>query len=126
MIASLEWIARQVRPALSDRVSRLQARLMQATIFACRDCNRVLTNAKDTSGVGIRICSNGVNWDDAMVCTITDASFYNEARNTRGGKQEHRSQQGYVVALASPDVIVGQLATVHPICWSSTTIKRVC
>lgn len=69
-----------VRPALSYRDSRLQARVNQATIFDCRDCNRVLAYARDASGVGVRFCSTGLNWGDAMVCTITDASFCNEVK----------------------------------------------
>lgn len=61
-----------------------------------------------------------------MFCTITNASFCNEVKFTKDGQQEHRSQQGFAVALASPDVLNGQIAAVHPMCSSSTTIKRVC
>lgn len=108
MIASLSWIARQIRPALSYRVSRLQARVNQATVLNSRDCNHVRTYAKETGGVGICFCSTGLGWGDLMVCTITDASFCDEVNYTTDGKHKYRSRQGYDVALASPDVLSGQ------------------
>ena len=43
-----------------------------------------------------------------------------------GELEAHRSQQGYVVALAPADIINAKTAVIHPISWSSTTIKRVC
>lgn len=51
-----------------------------------------------------------------MVCTFTDTKFCNAVKYSKGGRQEQRSQQGCVVALASPEVLNGQTASVHPIC----------
>ena len=61
-----------------------------------------------------------------MVCTITDASFCNETVIIDGVSEPGRSQQGYIVCLAPPDVSVTPEIIIHPISWSSTHIKRVC
>ena len=58
--------------------------------------------------------------------TITDASFCNDSEIVHGEKEDNRSQQGYIVVIAPHDILHAQSAIVHPICWSSTTIKRVC
>ena len=126
VVASLAWIARQTRPGLSYRVSRLQSRVNHATVADLRECNHVLQYAKDTSEKGLFYTSDGVGWDTAVMCTITDASFCNEVKVTANGKEEFRSQQGYLTCIASPNVINEESAMIHPICWSSTTIKRVC
>ena len=78
VVASLAWIARQVRPTLSYRVSKLQSICGKATIKDVRECNHVLDYALKTSHEGIHFKSTGLNWDDMVVCTITDASFAGE------------------------------------------------
>ena len=37
-----------------------------------------------------------------------------------------RSQQGHIICLAPAEMVNLQVATIHPISWSSTVIKRVC
>ena len=49
VVASLAWIARQTRPGLSYRVSRLQGRVAHATVADLRQCDRGLQYAKETS-----------------------------------------------------------------------------
>ena len=41
VVASLAWIARQVRPTLSYRVSKLQSTAGKATVKDMRECNKV-------------------------------------------------------------------------------------
>ena len=61
-----------------------------------------------------------------VVCTVTDASFCNEAVLVGEEKEGNRSQQGYLLALAPADMMNRSEATIHPISWSSTVIKRIC
>ena len=91
-----------------------------------RECNKVLEYALNTSDEGIYFASSGITWDDAVICTITDASFCNEAVDVHGATERGRSQQGYVVCLAPGGTVVEKEVVIHPISWSSTTIKRVC
>jgi hypothetical protein len=86
----------------------------------------VLEIAQANSTEGIFFSSSGITWDDAVVCTITDASFCNETVVIDGVSEPGRSQQGYVVCLAPAGVVNMSEAIIHPISWSSTHIKRVC
>ena len=60
VVASLAWVARQVRPMLSFRVSKLQSRAGKATVKDMRECNKVLEYAIETSGEGIFYSSEGI------------------------------------------------------------------
>ena len=123
--ASLAWIARQVRPALSYRVSKLQCIAGNGRVSDLRQANKVLELALSTSDEGLYFSSD-FNWDDCVVASITDASFANEEAVVNGDNEAGRSQQGYVLCLAPADVVNSDVATVHPIAWSSTVIRRVC
>ena len=126
VVAALAWVARQVRPALSFRVSKLQTVAGKGHVKDMREANKVLDFALETSTQGVYFASTGIDWDDAVVCTITDASFCNESVYVDGVMEGNRSQQGYLVCLAPGDIINAKTATIHPISWSSTVIKRVC
>jgi len=125
-VASLAWVARQVRPGLSYRVSKLQSVAGKGFIKDLRECNKVLEYAQETSTQGIYFASNGIVWDEAVVATITDASFCNETVHIDGVPEPGRSQQGYLVCLAPAEVVNMTEAVIHPISWSSTHIKRIC
>ena len=45
VIASLAWVARQVRLDLSSRVSKLQSMIKGATIKTCKEVNKTLDYA---------------------------------------------------------------------------------
>ena len=130
VVASLAWIARQVRPALSYRVSKLQTVAGNGCIKDIRECNKVLEYALSTSDEGLFFTSNFGNWDDCVVTSISDASFANEEiviKHPWGVHNETgRSQQGHVIVLGPPNVVNAEKANIHPISWSSTVIKRVC
>ena len=57
---------------------------------------------------------------------MTDASFCNETIEVDGVPEPGRSQQGYIVCLAPAGIVNLPEATIHPISWGSTHIKRVC
>jgi hypothetical protein len=123
--ASLAWIARQVRPALSYKVSKLQCIAGNGRVRDLRQANKVLDQAFKTSEEGLYFSSD-FNWDDCVVASITDASFGNEEEVVKGDNEAGRSQQGHILCLAPADVVNLDVATVHPIAWSSTVIRRVC
>ena len=126
VVASLAWVARQVRPSLSYRVSKLQSVAGNGCIKDIRECNKVLEFAQQNSDEGIFFSSEGITWDEAVVTTITDASFCNETIEIDGIPEPGRSQQGYIICLAPAGILNMDEAIVHPIAWSSTHIKRVC
>ena len=44
----------------------------------------------------------------------------------KGTLENARSQHGYIIALMPAHAINAEGTTIHPICWSSTTICRAC
>ena len=114
-----------MRPALSDKVSKLQCVAGNGRVRDLRQANKVLELALKTSEEGLYFSSD-FNWDDCVVASITDASFGNEEEVVKGDNEAGRSQQGHILCLAPADVVNLDVATVHPIAWSSTVIRRVC
>ena len=105
----------------------MQTKVNHATVAEMRECNRILEHAKQTSDVGIYFSPDGPKWDEAVMVTITDASFCNEAPlDAQGNPEEHRSQQAYLNALGPANTVNAEQIVVHPISWGSTVIKRVC
>ena len=126
VVAAMAWVARQVAPRLSYRVSKLQSVAGNGFVKDLRECNKVLEFAHSLAHEGLYFSSEGLSWDDAVVCTISDASFCNETITVDGVPEPGRSQQGYVICLAPADMANTTEAVIHPISWSSTHIKRVC
>ena len=83
---SLAWVARQTRPDLAYRVSRLQSSIKNATVSTLCDANAVVQLAHKGDQVRLRFPCGHLKWDEVGLITITDASFSNE--------QNYRSQQG--------------------------------
>ena len=126
VVAGMAWVARQVRPGLCYRVSKLQSVAGNGCIKDIRECNKVLEYAQSCSDEGIFFASEGIIWDEAVVCSISDASFCNETVIINGESEPGRSQQGYICCLAPAGIVNMTEAVIHPISWSSTHIKRVC
>ena len=126
VVAALAWVAGQDRIGLAYRVSKLQSVAGNGFIKDMCSCNKVLENAQTHALEGIHFTSPGLDWDEAVVCTITDASFCNETVNIDGVPELGRSQQGYIVCLAPARIVNLPEAMIHPISCRSTHIKRVC
>ena len=60
VVASIAWVARQVRPGVSYRVSKLQSAAGNGTVKDMRTCNKVFEYMQSTSHVGIHFTSWGV------------------------------------------------------------------
>ena len=126
VIGSLSWIARQCRPNLSFDVSRLQSLSRTATIRELRDANKTVERAMAGAEEGLFFTSSGIDWKTAVLLTVTDASFANVEIGLENRREPLHSQQGMFHFLASPEIVDGMQCTVHPIGYSSTSIRRVC
>ena len=118
---SLAWIARQTRPDLAYRVSRLQSSIKNASVATLADANAVVQLAHKGDQVKLRFPRGHLNWNDVGVITITDASFSNE--------KDYKSQQGRCHFLGDRAEIKDTHCyryRVMPLSFSSTTIRRVC
>ena len=118
---SLAWIARQTRPDLAYRVSRLQSSVKSATVATLCDANAVVQLAHKGDQVKLRFPQGHLKWDEVGVITITDASFSNE--------KDYKSQQGRCHFLGDHSEIKDANCSryrVMPLSFSSTTIRRVC
>ena len=118
---SLAWVARQTRPDLAYRVSRLQSSIKNATVSTLCDANAVAQLAHKGDQVRLRFPCGHLKWDEVGLITITDASFSNE--------QNYRSQQGRCHFLGDLTEIKSSNCNTYrvmPLSYSSTTIRRVC
>ena len=71
-------------------MSRLQTKVNHAKVKDLRECNQILEHAKKTSEKGIYFSHKAARWEDAVVMTITDASFCNETiLDDEGAEQPH-------------------------------------
>ena len=57
---------------------------------------------------------------------MSDACFCQETGHHGDFTQNVRSQQAYITALASGEPLIADQMVIHPLCWSSTRIRRVC
>ena len=121
---SLVCVARQTRPDLSHRISKIQSTFENVCVRDLRECNRIVEYAVSTSTRGIYF-SLAFSWDDAVVVTISDASFCQEQEHLDEITQNFKSQQACVTALAA-GALYDERVLVHPLSWSSTRITRVC
>ena len=122
---SLAWIARQTRPDLSYRISKIQSTFENVYVRDLRECNRIVDYATSTSTRGIYF-SPDVSWNDAVVATISDASVCQKQEQLDGITKNFKSQQACITALALGNALNAEKMLIHPLSWRSTRIRRVC
>ena len=66
------------------------------------------------------------SWDDAVVVTISDASFCQEQEQVDGITRNFKSQQDRITALAPGNALNAERMLIHSLSWCSTRIKIVC
>ena len=122
VVGSLSWIARQGRPDLLYRVSRLQANTKDSSVHWLKEANKVLELALEgMEDVKLRFPFHLMNWDSIGILSVSDASFANEAGR--------KSQQGHCHFLVPAEQLKKEghdHFDVYPISFSSTTVMRVC
>ena len=74
---SIAWIARQTRPDLSCRISKIQNTFENATEKDLRERKRIVEHAMSTSTRGIYY-SSASSWDDVIIVKISDVRFNQE------------------------------------------------
>ena len=126
VIGSLAWIARQVRPELCYQTSKLQSVVATAQVKHLEQCNKVLQDAKATATRGLFFKANAFDFNEALLVTVTDASWANEKKIIDGHIYPRRSQFGRINALGSPDLWDGDDGCLHIIGWKSGLIRRMC
>merc|ERR1712039_190057 len=113
-------------PGLSYAVSRLQSIAAAAQVKDLHFANKTLQQAKADSNLGMTFKARAFDWHNAVVVSITDASFAGEKLVVEDKTFPRRSQKGRITALADPKIWDGDKANMHIIGWRSTMIKRVC
>ena len=78
VVGSLAWVGRHCRPAIRYAVSRLQFIATAASVKDLTYANKLLQDAKADSDLGIVYKGKGFDWHNAVLVTITDASFAGE------------------------------------------------
>ena len=114
VIGKLSWAARQGRPDVLFMVSMLQQSIKDAKVKHLRIANavsRIVHKEKNMSFVNV-----GCDIEQLLVVVASDGAY----GTMPGGK----SQQGWVVALASPD-IKEKAARMNMVEWQSTSCKRI-
>ena len=127
VVGSLGWIARQCRPDISYGGSKGQSAVSKATVKDLKDTNQVLGQAKDYADRELFYDSKAISWTDAVVVTVSDASFAQETIIEPDGKMKpHRTQKAFMILLVDPKITKQDEAGCHIWCWRSLTDKRVC
>ena len=127
IIGSLGWIARQCHPEISYGVSKMQGVVSKAKVKDLKEANQVLDTAREYKSDGLIFRSDAISWTDAIVVTVSDASFAQETFIEHDGNEKpHRTQKAYMILLCHPDILDNDNAGCHIWAWRSLTDKRVC
>ena len=84
----------------------------------CRECSIYIHTR--------HLFSPDFSWCDAVVATISDASFCQEQEQLDGLTQNFETQQACNTALAPDNALNAEKMLIQPLSWSSTIIRRVC
>ena len=121
VVGSLSWIARQARPDILYRVSKLQSSVKGATVSTLKEANRVLELALNGMDLKLRYKNGPFDFQELGVLIASDASF--------AGEPNSRSQQGRIHFLVPAQQLLNPECCEYDVMivsFSSTTIKRVC
>ena len=127
---SLSWVARQCRPDLAYRVSRMQSASAGGIVADLREANKAVDYALATPDRGLTFRANVLDWDNLISCVITDASHANESQvmKVKGedSVEPYRSQGARLNALGTPSLISSDEGHMHLISYASRKVRRVC
>jgi len=126
VVGSLAWIARQARPELCYSCSKMQSVVGSALVKHLEACNRILHDAISSSSRGIFFKAGAFSPDEAIMITVSDASWAGEDLIIDDKVFPRRSQYGTIMALGHPDLWDKQAGYIHFLGWKSGLIKRLC
>ena len=108
-------------------MSKHQGVVAKAKVKDLKETNQTLGFAKENAELGLTYHSGAINWDNAVIVTVTDASFAQETEHDADGKEKaHRTQKAFMNLLVDPEIMENDSAGCHVWSWKSTTDKRVC
>ena len=107
-LGQLNWVANMTRPDISFTVSRISARVKQATVTDIKDANKMIKHVKETPS---SVLFPVLDIPTTRVVAFTDSSFNNI---DDGG-----SQGGQLVLLKD------KFNNSCPISWRSTRVRRI-
>ena len=119
VVGSLSWIARQARPDILYRVSKLQPSIKGATVLTLKEANKVLELALNGMDLKLRYKNGPFNFQELGILTASDASF--------AGDPGSKSEQGRIHFLVPAHQLLDPKCCdydVMIVSFSSTTIKR--
>ena len=114
LTGQLNWLARQCRADLAFGVSRIQQLAGVGDPAALAELQILVDRARETTKIKFHKLQCDIS--DMVVLGISDASF--------AGMPRGRSQGGYVLALANPQILDGQ-APIAVLAYHSGLIRRV-
>lgn len=114
LTGQLNWLARQCRADLAFGVSRIQQLAGVGDPAALAELQILVDRARETTK--IKFHKLGCSLSEAVVLGISDASF--------AGMPRGRSQGGFVLAVANPQILDGS-AKIAVLAYHSGLIRRV-
>ena len=90
-----------------------QGAVCKATLKYLKDVNGVLAQAKEHSKAGLYYEAGAINWETAVVVTVSDASFAQETEHEPDGNMKpHRTQKAFINLLVDNSVSGGGLQVI--------------
>ena len=126
VVGSLSWIARQCRLDFSYHCSKLQSITPVAQVKHLHAANVLLKDLKATADLGLFYQAGAFDFHDALMLTMSDASWASDDKIVNNEVYTKRSQHGRITALSSQHMWDGDIGPLHFISWKSGLIKRVC
>ena len=126
VVGSLAWIARKCRPEESYQCSKMQSVVGSALVKHLDQCNKVLQETQADSDRGLFFKSGAFDFNEAIMTTITDASWAGEDLIIDSRIFPRRGQYGMMTALGSPELWDQNGGYIHVLGWKSGIIHRTC
>ena len=127
VLGSLNWVGRVCRPDISYELSAPQALQKQANVQDLLDCNKLLRYVQETPDVGLFFKYNAVNLENAVLLSITDASYAADNDVAADGRPlGNRSHSGRLLCLADPSFLEKGEGDVYVLLHHSNVLRRVC
>ena len=127
VVGSLNWLVRVCRPDLAYSVARLQTSMCKPSAQDLKEANNLIQYVNKTKDKGLFYPAKAINFDDAMIMAIQDASYAADYDQSISGlKMGHRSQSGRMLCLTDKKYECEMTGHLYMIEWHSTVIRRVC
>ena len=100
VVGSLGWLGRICRPDICFRVNPLQAVQQRAQVRHLIEANKLLNFGMQDRDKGLFYARKAMKLEEAIIVSVTDASFGQSLEDVNGNLTGHRSQTGRILLLA--------------------------